>query len=427
MNSPQPTRRDFVKDSTATAAGVAAASLAVAPRAYAGEDNTLRVGLVGCGGRGTGAAVQALKADPNNKLVALGEAFEDRLEKSLKRLQKHDDVGDRVEVPQERRFVGFDAYRHVIDQVDVVLLATPPHFRPLHMEYAAEKGVHVFCEKPVATDVPMLRRCQEASKKIRDNGKSLVSGLCWRYHKPKAETISRVMDGAIGDLVALETVYNSNGVWDPRKNRDECDSEVEYQMRNWYYYAWLSGDHIVEQAIHSLDKMGWVLGEKPPKVCWGVGGRQVRTGEEYGNIYDHFSVVYEYDNGVRGYHQCRHWKGTPGRVRDYFFGSKGTADVFSHSISGENRWRFRGDSKNMYQVEHDELFRSIRENEPIYNGDYMCHSTMLAIMGRMAAYTGEKVTWDDAWNSEQELRPEAYEWGDAPQRDVPTPGVTELA
>ena len=426
MHSQQSSRRDFMKDSSLAAAGTAAASLAIAPHTYAAENNTLRVGLIGCGGRGTGAAVQALKADPNNKLVAMGEAFQDRLDSSLKNLKKHDKVGKKVDVPKERQFVGFDAYRHVIDHCDVVLIATPPHFRPIHLEYAAEKNIHVFAEKPVATDAPMLRRALEASKKIKANGKSLVSGLCWRYHKPKVETLKRVMDGAIGDIVTVETVYNSQGVWDPRKTREQCDSEMEYQMRNWYYYAWLSGDHICEQAIHSLDKMGWVLGGERPKVCWGVGGRQVRTAAEYGNIYDHFSLVYEYDSGVRGYHQCRHWKGTPGRVRDYVLGSKGTCDVFSHSISGENRWRYRGEAKNMYQAEHDELFKSIRKNEPIYNGDYMCDSTMLAIMGRMAAYTGEKVTWDDAWNSEESLSPEAYEWSDAPHREVPTPGVTEL-
>jgi myo-inositol 2-dehydrogenase / D-chiro-inositol 1-dehydrogenase len=406
----------------------AATNLGVLPAVHAAGSDTLRVGLVGCGGRGTGAAEQALTADKNCRLVAMAEAFQDRLEQSLDAL-KNSPVADRLDVPADRQYVGFDAYKNVIDQVDVVLLATPPHFRPLHLGYAVEKGVHAFVEKPIATDAPgvraVLKACEEAKKK----NLSIVSGLCWRYHTPRVETMKQVFDGKIGDIVAVETTYNSGGVWEPRMSREQAKSEMEYQMRNWYYYTWIGGDHIVEQAVHGLDTMNWAMGDKPPIQCWGSGGRQVRTEPKYGNIYDHFSIVYEYPNDVRGYHTCRHWRNTYQRTKDYVLGAKGFCDVFGNRISGENKWRFReaGDKKyNMYQAEHDALFAAVRNGQPINNGAYMCTSTLLAIMGRMAAYTGQLVTWDMALNSKEDLSPPAYVWGDAPRRPVAQPGVTKF-
>jgi predicted dehydrogenase len=339
-------------------------------------------------------------------------------------------VAERVDVPTERQYTGFDAYKAVIDQVDVVLLTTPPHFRPLHMAYAVEKGVHAFVEKPIATDAPGVRSFLASCEAARKKNLSLVSGLCWRYYHPRREAMQRVLDGAIGDIVAVETTYNSRGVWDPRKSRDEVGSEMEYQMRNWYYYTWLSGDHIVEQAVHALDTMAWALGDRPPLQCWGSGGRQVRTDPMYGNIYDHFSLVYEYPDNVRGYHACRHWANTDGRIKDFVLGSKGVCDVFgnpspgSPRISGPNAWRYRGPNSNMYQAEHDELFASIRSGKPINNGQYAADSTLLAIMGRMAAYTGKVITWEMALNSKENLGPAQYVWGDAPRQPVAHPGVT---
>jgi predicted dehydrogenase len=434
MREPHSTRRTFVKQAAGTAAVAAAAQTALLPNAHAAGSDTIRVGLVGCGGRGTGAAEQALKADEGARLVAMADAFQDRLDSSLEELKasraevKGAKVADRLEVPRDRQYVGFDAYKNVIDQCDVVILTTPPHFRPLHMAYAVSKGVHMFVEKPVATDAPGVRTVLRLIDEAKAKNLSLVSGLCWRYHHPRRETMRRVADGAIGNIVAVETTYNSGGVWEPRAKREECKSEMEYQMRNWYYYTWLCGDHIVEQAVHGLDTMGWAMGDDPPVQCWGSGGRQVRTDPQYGNIYDHFSLVYEYPNNVRGYHNCRHWRNTAQRTKDYVLGSTGYCDVFGHKITGETNWQFRGsrDKYNMYQTEHDEMFAAIRAGKPLNNGLYAARSTLLAIMGRMAAYTGQVITWDMALNSQEDLSPAAYVWGDAPQRPVARPGVTKF-
>jgi predicted dehydrogenase len=435
MHDPQPNRRTFVKQTTATAlAAAATAQMNLTTNAHAAGSDTLRVGLIGCGGRGTGAAEQALSADSNTRLVAMADAFQDRLDGSLSTLKgsKVEGLADRVDVPKDRQYTGFDGFKNVIDQVDVVLLTTPPHFRPLHMAYAVSKGVHAFVEKPVATDAPGVRAFLATAEEARKKNLSVVSGLCWRYYNPRREALKRVHDGAIGDIVAVETTYNSSGVWEPRVKRDQAGSEMEYQMRNWYYYSWLSGDHIVEQAVHAIDTMAWALGDKPPIQCWGVGGRQTRTDAIYGNIYDHFSLVYEYPDDVRGYHQCRHWSNTDRRVKDYVLGSKGVCDVFgapapaSPRISGESAWRYRGKANNMYQTEHDELFASIRSGKPINNADYAASSTLLAIMGRMAAYTGQVITWEMALNSKENLGPARYAWGDAPTPTIARPGVTRF-
>jgi predicted dehydrogenase len=404
---------------------------------HAAGSSTIKVGLVGCGGRGTGAAEQALKADSGAQLVAMADAFPDYLEKSLAELKGSSAVGTRVDVPKDRQYTGFDAYKHVIDQVDLVLLTTPPHFRPIHLAYAVEKGVNSFVEKPMAVDGPGLRKFIQACKDAKAKNLSLVNGFCWRYFGPRRETMKRVFDGAIGKIVAIETTYNSQGVWDPRKTRDECSSDMEYQMRNWYYYCWLSGDHIVEQAVHGIDTMGWVMGDKLPVQCWGVGGRQSRTDAKYGNIWDHFSIVYEYPENVRGYHHCRHWVNTPNRVKDYILGSKGTADVFANSITGENRWRYRNArtsggqraserGPDMYQVEHDEMFAALRAGKPINNGEQAASSTLLAIMGRVAAYTGGVIMPEHVLNSKLDLSPASYEFGPNPVPPIPVPGTTKF-
>jgi predicted dehydrogenase len=396
------------------------------PLVHAAGSSTIKVGVVGCGGRGTGAAEQALTADSNAKLVAMADAFPDRLEESLSSL-KESPVAARTDVPQDRRYTGFDGYKHVIDQVDLVLLTTPPHFRPLHLAYAVEKGVNAFVEKPMAVDGPGLRKFLQACKDAQAKNLSLVNGFCWRYDGPRRETMKQVFDGKIGTIVGIETTYNSQGVWDPRKTRQQCSSDMEYQMRNWYYYCWLSGDHIVEQAVHGIDTMGWVMGDKLPLRCWGVGGRQSRTDPKYGNIWDHFAVVYEYPNNVRGYHQCRHWVSTPNRVKDYILGSKGTADVFGNAITGENKWRYRGPKTNMYQVEHDEMFAAIRAGKPINNGERGAYSTLLALMGRTAAYTGKVIDPDMILKSKEDLSPPKYEFGPLAMPPVPVPGFTKFA
>ena len=420
-------RRDFLKGTTAAAAATLSTGLA-APLVHAAGSDTIKIGLIGCGGRGTGAAEQALTADSNSKLVAVADAFQDRIDESLYSI-KSSAIGSRVDVPKDRQYTGFDAYKNVIDQVDLVLLTTPPQFRPIHLTYAVEKGVNAFVEKPMAVDGPGLRKFLEACKVAKAKNLSLVNGFCWRYDGPRRETMKQVFDGKIGDIVAIETTYNSQGVWEPRKTREECSSDMEYQMRNWYYYCWLSGDHIVEQAVHGIDTMGWVTGDILPIRCWGVGGRQSRTDAKYGNIWDHFSVVYEYPNNVRGYHHCRHWVHTTNQTKDYILGSKGTADVFGNAITGENKWRYRGSKKksDMYQVEHDEMFAAIRAGKPINNGEKAANSTLLALMGRTAAYTGMNITPDMILNSKEDLSPAKYEFGPLVAPAVPVPGYTKFA
>jgi predicted dehydrogenase len=419
-------RRTFLMHSTGALTGLAA--LPLATNAFAGGADTIKVGLVGCGGRGTGAAEQALTADEGTQLVAMADVFREQLEHSHSQL-KGSAVAARVEVPDDHRFVGFDAYKQLIDMVDVVLLATPPGFRPIHFTYAVEKGKHAFVEKPMAVDGPGLRAYMAAARKSKEKGLSAVNGFCWRYHIPRRETMQRVFDGQIGDIVSIEATYNSQGVWDPRRTREQCKSDMEYQLWNWYYYDWLSGDHIVEQAVHGIDTIAWATKGQLPAQCWGVGGRQARTDAKYGNIWDHFSVVYEYPQNVRAYHHCRHWPNTPTQVKDYIFGTKGMADVFGNRISGTEKWRFRGgnDEKyNMYQTEHNEMYQALRSGKPINNAEDAAISTLLAIMGRAACYTGETVTPDQILNSQKALVPDTFAWGDAPQRPIPVPGVTKL-
>ena len=421
MNNPQkPTRRDLL------VSGTAAAALGATPvLGRRGESKeVLRVGLVGCGGRGTGAAAQALRADPNTKLVALADAFPDALQNSLRTLSGTADIADRVDVTPENQFVGFDAYKGVIDNCDVVLLATSPHFRPLRGEAAVNAGKHLFVEKPVATDGPGLRRIWAACDKAKEQGTVLVSGLCYRYQFAKQETVKRIHDGAIGEITAMQTSYNTGGLW--HKGRKPEWSDMEYQMRNWLYFGWLSGDHIAEQHIHSLDKIAWTKGAYPTK-CVASGGRIQRTDEKYGNIYDHFNTTYEWEDGVRAFSSCRQISGAASDVSDWIYGTKGKANIQAARIWAAEDWRYRGDAPDdMYQNEHNRMFEAIRAGEVIHNGDYMCESTLMAIMGRMAAYTGASVTREAALNSELDLSPAAYEWGDLEMRPISIPGVTKF-
>ena len=421
------TRRRFLK--TAAVVGAAAPFVKIAPRAFAQNSETIRVGLIGCGGRGSGAADQALSADNNVTITSMGDVFENRLQGSLKALkEKH---GERVQVTPEKTFIGLDSYKKVIDSgVDVVLLTTPPGFRPLHFKAAVEAGKHTFCEKPMATDAPGVRSILESVKVAKQKKLAVVAGFCWRYNYGEREFFKRVHDGEIGELRSLENIYNTGPIWvNPRQ---PGQTDMEYQLRNWYYFTWLSGDHIVEQAVHSIDKMGWAMKDEPPVSCFATGGRQVRTEEKYGHIYDHFAVVYEYANGVRGYHMTRQQPNTANFVKDYFTGTKGIAKINTAGpleILGADRWRFQGERPNMYQVEHNELFASIRKGEPINDGDRMAKSTMLAIMGRMAAYTGQIVRWDEALNSEERIAPANLDdWNQQiPVPPVAMPGQTKFA
>ncbi|MCC7011799.1 MAG: Gfo/Idh/MocA family oxidoreductase [Planctomycetes bacterium] len=424
-----PTRRDLLKTG-----GIVLAGSAVAHALPSGGvigfhphgSEVLKVGLVGCGGRGTGAAAQALTADPQVELVALGDAFADHVDNALKSLQGMPNLAPRVKVDDAHKFTGFDAYKRVIDAVDVALFATSPHFRPMQVEYAAQSGKHMFVEKPIATDAPGVRRVMAACELARQKKLAVVSGLCYRYEHKKRETIQRIHDGAIGQILAAQTTYNTGGLW--HRGRQPEWTDMEWQMRNWLYFTWLSGDHIVEQHIHSLDKVAWALGGYPLSVT-ASGGRAQRTDPKYGNIYDHFNSVYEFAGGVKVFSSCRQWNGASSDVSDHVFGTKGIAHLQSHAIEGENAWRHRGkddESDDMYQNEHDELFASIRKGEPIDNSDYMCKSTLMAIMARMAAYSGQTITWEQALNSQEDLRPASYDWTSIEAPPVAIPGVTKF-
>lgn len=424
-----PTRRELLKTG-----GIVLAGSAVAHALPSGGvigfhphgSEVLKVGLVGCGGRGTGAAAQALTADPQVELVALGDAFADHVDNALKSLQGMPNLAPRVKVDDAHKFTGFDAYKRVIDTVDVALFATSPHFRPMQVEYAAQSGKHMFVEKPIATDAPGVRRVMAACELARQKKLAVVSGLCYRYEHKKRETIQRIHDGAIGQILAAQTTYNTGGLW--HRGRQPEWTDMEWQMRNWLYFTWLSGDHIVEQHIHSLDKVAWALGGYPLSVT-ASGGRAQRTDPKYGNIYDHFNSVYEFAGGVKVFSSCRQWNGASSDVSDHVFGTKGIAHLQSHAIEGENAWRHRGkddESDDMYQNEHDELFASIRKGEPIDNSDYMCKSTLMAIMARMAAYSGQTITWEQALNSQEDLRPASYDWTSIESPPVAIPGVTKF-
>ncbi len=423
-----PSRRQFLQASTLAAVGGTLLS-ALSPSAiYAAGDDVLRVGIVGCGGRGLGAAGQALRADKNVKLVAMGDAFGDKLEQGLKALKNDKEIADKIAVDDDHKFTGFDCTEKLLASgVDVILLCSPPGFRPAQMKAAVAAGVHVFCEKPVAVDAPGVRTVIEACKVAKVKNLSVVSGLCWRYHPAVLEAFKRMQDGQIGKIVAMECSYNTGFLWN--HGRKENWSDMEYQMRNWLYYTWLSGDHIVEQHIHSIDKLGWAMGDQPPVAATGTGGRQVRVEPAFGHIYDHFAIQFEYADGLKGFSRCRQQGGCQNDVSDHFWGTNGTCHIKSDntSIEGPNAWSYAtpdGKDHNMYQLEHDALFASIRSGQPINNGEYMTKSTMLAILGRMAAYTGKRITWEEAMNSKEKLGPDKLEFGPVPFPEVAVPGVT---
>ncbi len=428
-------RRTFLHSSTAAVVGGAVASgrLTAESRSDAGDaDRELSVALVGCGGRGTGAARQALATQGPVRLVAMADAFEDRLNESLATLQKAS--GERVDVPPENRYVGFDAYEKAIDSgADVVILATPPGFRPQHFERAIEQGKHVFMEKPVAVDAPGVRRVLAAAAESKTRRLKVGVGL-QRHHDPAyIETMQRIHDGAIGEVVALRVYWNSSGVW--VRERHAGQTEMEYQMRNWYYFNWLCGDHIVEQHIHNIDVGNWVKQAYPVKAQ-GQGGRQVRDGKDHGEIFDHHFVEFTYADGTTMLSQCRHIEGCWESVAEHAHGTRGTADLSKARISpttGE-RWRYREDPQDPYQLEHDHFFAAIRNDRPYNEAENGAMSTMTSILGRLATYSGREVTFEEALASDVDLSPSRFAW-DAdppvlPNRDgryqIAVPGVTKV-
>ena len=438
------TRRTFVRQTSAAAVGTAiSGSLAVSRAAHAAGDDTLKVGLIGCGGRGTGAAVNALAADKNAKLVAMADVFDWRIQASLSSLikrqeaqydrEKQQGLGNKIDVPLERRFVGFDAYRQLLESgVDVVLITVPSHFTPIYTKAAIDAGKHVFCEKTHAVDAKGVKMVMDATEEARKKGLSMVSGLAWRYHTGSRETMKRVLDGAIGEIVAIQVICNTGSL--RSLLRKPGMTEIEYQIYDWYDFNWLSADLPGLNLVHDLDKGAWGMRDEPPVKAWGMGGREVRDAPRYGDIYDHHATVLEYANGVRMYAYCRQQNGCTTEVSDKFQGTKGRCDLLRHRIEGETNWRYEGPPCNRFDLEHVALFSAIRSGKPINNGVYMARSSMMAIMCTLCSYTGQEITWEQAMNSKQDLTPERYAFdADPPTRPgpdgrypIPIPGVTKF-
>ncbi len=428
----EPSRRSFLKSSAVAAAALTTSGSLSALRAAAPVHQgggRLKIGVVGIGGRGSGAAVQAAKAHPENVLWSIGEAFPDRLEHGLEGIRetlKEAKMEDRLQVAPERRFVGLDAIDQVLASgIDAVVLATPPGFRPLQIERAVQKGVHVFAEKPIATDAPGVRRVMAACELARQKNLSIVSGLCYRYHDGRRAIMQRLQEGGIGEILAIHGNYITGELWS--FDRQPQWTDLEWQLRNWLYYPWLSGDLIAEQHIHTLDVMAWMKRDVYPIAATSLGGRQKRTDAKFGVVYDHFATVYEWEDGTRGFSYCRQQDGCHRDVNEYVIGTEGRANVFQHQITGKNEWKYGGKIADMYQNEHDEMFAALHAGKRIDNGDYMCKSTLMALLGRMAAYTGKRVTWEQALASEQSLVPEPLRWTDAPPKcEVSIPGITKF-
>ena len=393
------TRRGFIK----TASGLAVAGAAATPslswaRPHVAGSDSVKIGLVGCGGRGTGAAIQAMNTNSGEvRLTAMGDAFTDRLNGCLETCTNAHK--EKVQVPEEQRFVGYDAYQKVLEtDIDLVILATPPGFRPQHFEAAVNAGKHVFMEKPVACDAPGVRRVLAANEIAKDRSLLVQVGLQRRHERLYREIIGRLQDGAIGDINFMRAYWNGGGVW--VNPRNEAWTELEYQMRNWYYFNWICGDHIVEQHIHNLDVINW-LKDAYPVVARGMGGREVRKGKDFGQIFDHFSVEFEYADGSTMLSQCRHIRKAWSSVSEHAHGSKGVANISGGVIKPFDGMEFRSDKgRGGHQQEHHDLFKDLLDGRVPNEGDYGAKSTMTAILGRMATYSGKQVSWDQGINSE---------------------------
>ena len=434
-------RRQFLKHSSLAVAGTAAVSeLPFVVTSPAAPDDPIRIGLIGCGGRGTGATADALGAstkviypsagyhtedvadnaaakNQNVKVVALADVFPDRLGRCREQLAK---LG--MAIPNEQCFTGFEAYKQLlaVPEVNYVICATPPHFRPMHLKAAIEAGKNVFGEKPIAVDGPGVRMVLEAGELAKQKNLGIVAGTQRRHLRSYHEAIQRLHDGAIGELMYGRCYWNGGVIWVIERQPGWTD--MEWQLRNWNYFTWLGGDHIVEQHVHNLDVMNWVLGTHPLKAS-ALGGRQARPNQTYGHIYDHFAVEYEYPNGVRLFSQCRQMNGTEGKVEEAVTGTKGTSNCCTWIRPRDGAaWRFRDRDPNPYQQEHQDLIDSIRAGQPLNEAKNVAESTLTGIMGRESAYSGQSVEWDQALNSKTRLGPEKYEFGELPFPAVAIPG-----
>ena len=420
-------RRSFLKETGMAVIGSSVGfNIAYAKPKIDFNEKTLRVGLVGCGGRGTGAAGQALSADPNVVLTAMADVFPDRLSSSLEAIKELHP--DKVMVDEEHQFIGFDGYKQLINsEVDVVLLATPPAFRPDHLMAAVDAGKHVFAEKPMAVDAPGVRKVLSAAKKAKEKQLSLTSGFCLRYNNEKRAFFNKILQGDIGEVQSMNSTRYGGELW--YKPRQPEWTQMEYQLRNWYYYDWLSGDFVVEMHVHNIDLMSWAMGNRMPVSAVGIGGRQVRTDPKYGNIYDHLAVEFEYENGARGYHFGRQYNGCSSKQILDIVGSKGTAHINRRGQHKIGDWRYEGEQNNHYQTEHDELFAAIRNGTPTNDGEWMANTTMMGIISRMVSYSGQTISWEEAINSEKTIGPsiDQYSWDlEWPDGDIAVPGTTQV-
>jgi len=448
-NSPALSRRSFLKHSSLAAAGAAAASnFPFVLTSHAANDMPIRVGVIGCGGRGSGAVLNVLGVETNViypssgyhtedvkagaklnnthnvEIVALADVFEDRLGNCRKNLAA---VG--INIPTENCFTGFDGYKKLlaIPEINYVILATPPHFRPTHLKAAIEAGKHCFIEKPCAVDGPGVRMVMEAGKLAQQKNLGIVSGTQRRHLKSYNECIKRIQDGALGEIVYGSCYWNGGVIWTIDRKPEMTD--MEWQMRNWGYFTWLGGDHIVEQACHSVDKINWAMNNEAPLKCWAVGGRAQRSDTHPGNIFDHFSVTYEYSGNRRAFLLARQWENCPNDNTDWVYGEKGIARINGwgpeHWIQGETNWRYQGETPDMYLHEHQEFFAGIRSGKHRFDADWMTQSTLMAIMGRMAAYTGQAITWEQVLASTERHGPTEYAMGPLTTSAVPRPGHTK--
>jgi myo-inositol 2-dehydrogenase/D-chiro-inositol 1-dehydrogenase len=441
-------RRNFLRQTSLGIAGAAAASQAPLAHAAGGAGVTeIKIGLIGCGGRGTGAVLDALGAatkviypsegyhtedvaegakvaHSNIKVVALADLFDDRLEKARGELGK---IG--IEIARNRCFTGFDAYAKLLEvpEINYVILATPPHFRPAHLKAAIEAGKNAFIEKPAAVDVPGVHMVIEAGELARKKNLGIAAGTQRRHQKSYIETIKRIRDGAIGDILYAKAYWNGGQIW--VVDRESSWSDVEWQIRNWNYFTWLGGDHIVEQHVHNLDVMNWVLGTHPVRAVSGLGGRQARQGDRQGHIYDHFAVEYEYPGGITVFSQCRQINGCQNIVGESVVGTKGTSNCTDRiePKAGSGRWRYRGPSPSPYRQEHQDLIASILAGNPLNEARIIAESTLTGIIGREAVYSGQAITWDEAIRSRTKLGPAEYKFGAFPIPPVATPGQYKFA
>jgi len=417
------TRRDFIKTTSVASMATLAAAVSGSSGRCAGGSDTIRIGVIGCGGRGTGAAIDAVNSAPGVEILALFDPFQDRIDKSLKTLREK--VPAAVKVTPETCFTGLDGYKKLlaIKAINYIVTAAPPGFRPIHLKAAIEAGKHVFMEKPVAVDPVGVRSVIASSELAAKKGLAIVAGTQRRHQASYIELLKRIHDGAIGEIVGAQCYWNQGELWVIKQTPEMSD--MEWQCRNWLYFSWTSGDHIVEQHVHNIDVVNWAFGATPVKVM-GMGGRQVRTAPEYGNIFDHFAVEFEYSNGARVMSMCRQTPGCADRIEEKIVGTKGHAFGYGE-IAGPNAWKFEGEEPNPYVVEHTDLIASIRAGKPLNEGKRIAESTLCAIMGRMSAYTGRAISWDWAMNaSKLDLTPAKFAFGPNPVDPVAVPGQTPL-